>query len=136
MSSLQGGCVCGAIRYELSADPMMAIACHCRDCQYSSGGGPANVIAMAKTAVSITNGEPRAYRSQSDQGNLVTRHFCAECGTPLFAESAARPDFIGVKIGSLDDPGRFRPAANIWVKSAQPWTYLDPALPRFDKNPG
>ena len=135
MSSLQGGCMCGAIRYELTSEPIMAVACHCRDCQYSAGGGPAHVIGIAKSALSIVKGSPRAYWSLSESGNRVARHFCAECGSPLFAESAANSDFIGVRIGSLDEPGRFKPAANIWVKSAQPWSYIDPALPRFDKNP-
>ena len=136
MDTIKGGCTCGAIRYELSAEPIMAVACHCRDCQYSTGGGPANVIGMSKAALAITKGAPRAYWSISEKGNRVARHFCAECGTPLFAESAATPDFIGVKIGSLDDPSRFKPAVNIWVKSAQPWTYIDPALMKFEKNPG
>jgi hypothetical protein len=91
---------------------------------------------MPKAAVIVTKGSPREYWSVSDQGNRVARYFCAECGTPLFAQSAANQEMIAIKPGSLDDPSWFRPTANIWVSSVQPWAFIDPSLPKFEKNPG
>src|SRR5262245_28916780 len=128
MASLQGGCLCGAIRYEISGEPVAMGACHCRDCQYVSGGAPANVMIMREEDVRITKGSPRTYRSKSARGNDVGRLFCGQCGTPLFSESKGQPQFLAVKAGSLDDPTAFKPIANIWVSSAPPWAHIDPDL--------
>ena len=135
MVRLKGGCKCGRIRYEASDGPVIAGACYCRDCQYSSGGAPAYVVVMRKENVKITPAMPRGWRSTSGRGNRVTRYFCEKCGTPLFFESAANTGIIAIKPGSLDDPSLFKPAGSIWVSSAQPWHYIDPDLPRFDKDP-
>ena len=135
MPSYIGGCFCGAIRYEANAEPAAAGACHCRDCQYVSGGAPAYVIIVPKAALAVTKGSPRAYASRSALDNRVVRRFCADCGTPLFYESAINPDLIAIKVGSLDDPAIFKPAANLWVSAAQPWHHIDPAVPWFAKGP-
>lgn len=135
MTLLAGGCLCRAIRYEATGEPIAAVACHCRDCQYLSGGGPTFVLLVPRASVTVTAGTPSTYWSRSDAGSRVGRHFCGQCGTPLFGESAAFPEIIGIRAGSLDDPGRFRPGAHMWVSSAQPWHGIDPALPRFEKNP-
>ena len=135
MAKMRGGCLCGAVRYEIDGEPFAMGACHCRDCLYVSGGAPANVMILPRAAVTITKGAPRAFTNKSARGNDVSRSFCADCGTPLFSETAAQPQFLAVKAGSLDDPGQFKPIANIWVSSAQPWAHIDPGLARFDKNP-
>jgi hypothetical protein len=106
----EGGCLCRRIRYEASGEPVISGACYCRDCQNVSGGAPANVLVMMRADVHVTPDMPRAWWSDSARGNRVARYFCDECGTPLFAESAANPAFIAIKAGSLDDPSLFRPA--------------------------
>jgi hypothetical protein len=83
----------------------------------------------------ITKGEPKVYVSTSDAGNEVTRAFCAECGCPLFIRVLARPDIVGLRVGSLDDPSEFRPEADIFVKSAQPWDHMNPDLPKHETYP-
>jgi hypothetical protein len=59
---------------------------------------------------------------------------CSQCGTPLFASSLARPEFIGVKVSSFDDPSWFAPEADVWMASAQPWDFMDPSVSKFNKN--
>ncbi len=135
MDVTTGGCLCGAVRYEARGRPKFALSCHCRDCQYVSGGGPAHVLLFAAEAVTVTKGQPRTYRSKSESGNDIGRSFCEACGTPLFAHNAAHPEVLPVKVGSLDDPSTFRPRADIWVSSAQPWTRLDSTVPQVAKNP-
>jgi hypothetical protein len=127
--------MCGRIRYEATGEAVVTGVCYCRECQYVSGGGPAYAIVMLKADVKVTPAMPRAWWSVSDRGNRVARYFCEECGTPLFAENASIPTFVSIKPGSLDDPTLFKPSGSIWVKSAQPWHYIDPNLPRFDKDP-
>src|SRR5262245_20174145 len=130
----QGGCACGAIRYECSELPLRMLNCHCRDCQMASGSAFSPTLIMARSAVKVTKGNPAHFERSAESGNIAKRAFCAECGTPLFASSSAGPEYLGVKASSLDDPSWFRPEANVWVKSAQPWDCLDPALPKFEKN--
>ena len=57
--------------------------------------------------------------------------FCGDCGTPLYVQVSTRPDIVGVRVCTFDDPSWFRPEANIFAKSAQPWDHMDPAVPRF-----
>lgn len=129
-----GGCACGAIRYECSAPPLRMVNCHCRDCQRASGSGYSATLIMAADAVRLLRGTCGEYRTVADSGSVARRDFCAVCGTPLFAASLARPEFIGVKAASLDDPSWFAPQADVWVESAQPWDSMDPAIPKFPRN--
>jgi hypothetical protein len=104
---ITGGCLCGKIRYEAEVGLFLAIRCHCRDCQYASGGEPAAVISLARGALRV-QGEPRVYRSKADSGVAVFRSFCADCGTPLFAGNEKDAEWISIKLGSLDEPSRVR----------------------------
>ena len=135
MAAIKGGCMCGRYRYEASEASIVSGACYCRECQYSSGGAPAFAILMIKTSVKVTPAMPRAWNGTSARGNQIARYFCEECGTPLFAESSANPTLLSIKVGSLDDPSGFKSTGSIWVSSAQPWHYIDPALPRFERDP-
>jgi hypothetical protein len=82
----------------------------------------------------LVRGECKEHRIVAESGNAAKREFCAVCGTPLFAASLARPELLGVKAASLDDPSWFAPEADVWVESAQPWDHLDPNIPKFAKN--
>ena len=134
MAALAGGCLCGAVRYEVTAEPVRSSTCYCRDCQYASGGGPAHSLLVPRAGFAITKGAPRGYAKLSDSGNRITRHFCADCGTPLLSDRAGGP-FIAIRAGSLDDPAAYTPGGNIWARSAQAWHHIDPALPRWEKGP-
>jgi hypothetical protein len=130
-----GGCLCGRVRYESTGDPLFSLLCHCRDCQRQSGSAFIAAMRVPAAGFRITSGEPRLYDSTSDAGNRVTRAFCGDCGAPLFIQVSTRLDIVGLRVGSLDDPSRFRPEADIFVKSAQPWDHLNPALPKFETYP-
>jgi hypothetical protein len=131
----RGGCACGRVRYESAGEPLFSLLCHCRDCQYQSGSAFIAAMRVPATGFRITKGEPKLYARASDAGNKVTLAFCEECGSPLFIRVSARPDIVGLRVGSLDDPSVFHPEAHIFVKSAQPWDTLDPGLPRHETYP-
>lgn len=133
MSIRTGGCLCGQVRYRLTAEPVIARLCWCRDCQHIAGNGTANAIFPSAT-IEIT-GSPAAYTSAADSGNQVTRRFCPQCGCHLFADSTARAGFTVVRIGTLDDPSSVKPVANIWSASAPAWACLDGALERIEGQP-
>lgn len=130
-----GGCLCGAIRYESRAAPLFSINCHCRDCQRATGTAYAPVLAVPRDALTITQGEPTYYTSQSDSGETVSRGFCPECGSGIFSKLSANPGIVGLKAASLDDPSWFRPSVDIYTDSAQPWDVMNPDLPKVPKMP-
>lgn len=131
----QGGCRCGAIRYEVTAEPLATVNCHCRDCQYASGTGYSTVVVVPTAAFRLIQGTTKAYASLADSGNTVRRHFCPDCGTPLFGENVAKPEMVALKAASLDDPSGLTIAAALFTKSAQPWCPADPARPAFATMP-
>jgi hypothetical protein len=135
MVELTGGCLCGAVRYGFSGEPDFALLCHCRDCQKQTGSAFTAGWRLPAAGFRVTQGTPKLYVKKSDSGNEVTRAFCPDCGSPLFLRVSARPDLVAIRAGSLDDPSLFRPEANIFTASAQPWDHLDPALPNFPRYP-
>ena len=130
-----GGCLCGGVRYESAGEPLFSLLCHCRDCQRQSGSAFIAAMRVPVAGFRITKGEPKLHVRPSDAGNQVTLAFCGECGSPLFIRVSARPDIVGLRVGSLDDPSEFHPEADIFVNSAQPWDHLNPALPKYDTYP-
>jgi hypothetical protein len=129
-----GGCACGAIRYECLAQPLRMVNCHCRDCQRASGSGYSATLIMLAESVRLLCGQCQEHQTVAESGNVATRKFCATCGAPLFAGSSARPEYVGIRAASLDDPSRFVAEADVWVASAQPWDHMNPSVPKFAKN--
>lgn len=129
-----GGCVCGAVRYECSADAIFMGNCHCRDCQRASGGAYEPAIGLPAAALKIT-GELKFYAVTADSGNTVSRGFCPECGARMLGKSSGVPDLAIIMASSLDDPTVFEPAMDVYVSSAQSWDQMNPALPKFPKMP-
>jgi hypothetical protein len=130
-----GGCLCGAIRYETSGAPLFSLLCHCRDCQRQSGSGHIAALRVPAAGFRIIKGTPALYETVADSGNTVTRAFCGTCGSGLYVQVSTRPDLIGLRAPSLDDPSGFRPEADIFVQSAQPWDTLHPDLPHYPTYP-
>lgn len=130
---MTGGCQCGAVRYAVTDEPLMAATCHCRDCQYASGGAPAHALIFPAGAVTLLRGAVKEHRYKGDSGNTVTRSFCAACGTPLFGNSEGQGYEI-VRAGSLDDPEVFHAKLSLWTESAPSWHHVDRTVPHFPRN--
>src|SRR5258708_4031273 len=128
-------CLCRAVRYESTRDPFFPLRCHCRDCQPSSGTAYIAAIRVPSAGFRITKGTPKRYIAQADSGNEITRVFCGDCGSPLYVQVSTRPDIVGIRVGTLDDPSGFRADADIFTKSAQPWDHMDPSLPKYPTYP-
>ena len=133
-TSFTGGCRCGAIRYECSAEPLMTGNCHCRDCQRVTGSAFAANLAVPKDDLKIT-GEVKYYEVKADSGNTVGHGFCPTCGAPVIAKNSGMPALMFLRAGNLDDPSWFRPGMHVYAASAQPWDSLDPNIPQFSKMP-
>jgi hypothetical protein len=133
---IEGGCYCGAIRYEAEGDPAMKGQCHCRECQYITGGHPNVIVGMPESGFRFTKGSPKAFR-RSDLANPVTREFCADCGTAIGSRAPALPGVILLKVGTFDDPSVFtKPDMVIYTCDKQPFHHIPDGVPTFDKVPG
>ena len=118
-----GGCLCGRVRYECSADPFFMGNCHCRDCQKATAGAYEPDIGLPAAALKVT-GAVKYYDKKADSGNTLSRGFCPECGSSLLEKTSAMPDLEMITAGSLDDPSLYKPTLDIFTSSAQPWDHM------------
>ena len=132
--TVTGGCLCGAVRFTVAADPLGARTCWCRLCQYLGGGTATANVAFPSDKVRST-GEIRYYDGTADSGNAMRRGFCPTCGTPLTSEALSRPHLIFLRIGTLDDPNLIGPQATIWTSQAPAWAHFNPDIPCIDTQP-
>lgn len=135
MSELEGGCACGNVRFKISGDLMGGGVCHCRACQYSTGGPPGYVVLAPRAGFEVTKGQPKVYTAKADSGNDVHRAFCPDCGTPLYTETTGGIPFLPVKAGALDNPTAFQPQIHLYMDDAQPWHLTHDGLPQFPRMP-
>jgi len=131
----QGGCACGAVRYEISGAPVFQNHCQCRDCQRKSGTGHGSYLTVNRDGVKVT-GAAKGWDIVADSGNVKTSFFCPTCGSSLYITFKAMPQFMAVHAASLDDPSRFKPQAVTYGSRAHDWDPLDPKLQVFAKMPG
>jgi hypothetical protein len=134
--NISGGCYCGEVRYEAAGEPLMKAQCHCRECQYITGGSPNVFMAMPAGGFRLTQGETRAF-SRTDLDNPVTREFCPNCGTQILTRAPALPDAVIIKVGSMDDPALFgMPQMAIFTCDMQDFHSIPQGVPSFDRVPG
>ena len=131
-----GGCYCGAVRYKATGDALFSGQCHCRECQYISGGHPAVVLGMPESGFSWTKGAPKGFR-RHDLERAVTREFCPECGTHLTTRAPGLPGVALIKVGTLDDPSVFgTPQMVIFTIDKQSFHHVPDGVPVFERVPG
>ncbi len=134
--SLTGRCYCGAVRYESEGQPGFRGQCHCRECQYISGGAENLFMIVPSSGFRYTAGEPKRFK-RSDLETPATREFCAECGTHLTTRVPRDPSIVILKVGTLDDPKAYEgPQAVIWTADAQPFHMMPEGVPQFPGFPG
>ncbi len=133
---LEGGCYCGALRFQAKGDAMFKGQCHCRECQYFSGGHPNVIIAMPEAGFSYTKGSAKGFK-RSDLANPVTREFCPDCGTHILTKTPALPGAVLIKVGALDDPSVFGgPQMVIFTVDKQSFHHVPEGVPAFERTPG
>lgn len=94
-----GGCMCGAVRYEINLDNSRTGNCHCKDCQKNSGTG-------FMPFTNVDRGQFRwvtAPKGEACASDIAVRRFCKDCGSPLTWEGHSEPDRIAISTGTLDD---------------------------------
>lgn len=131
---LKGGCFCGAIKYSVTSKPTLRAQCHCRACQYFSGGGPNYFMLISPDDIHFTGATPSKYRNPA-KPDAVTRSFCGTCGTHLTTERPGLREIV-LKAGTLNDPSAFRGAKiAIYCEEKQDWHLVPEGMPTFDTVP-
>lgn len=129
-----GGCYCGAIRFEITQPPLVKGQCHCRACQHMAGGAPQYFLLVPPHGFAWTKGQAQVF-AHPDIDGAVTRSFCGQCGTQLVTQRPDNPAIV-VKVGVLDDPGRFLPRVAICHAEAQGFHHVPDGIPVFEGMPG
>ncbi|WP_417822743.1 GFA family protein [Thalassospira lucentensis] len=124
-----GGCLCGAVRFSASGDPVGANHCHCGMCRKDSGSGVSTFVSFRTDAVTW-DGTPTDYESTPGK----CRGFCPKCGSSLTWWSSESNDVIDLRLGSFDDPTPFKAKKHLWVSTALPeFSGIDPDIDHFDQ---
>lgn len=131
---ITGGCLCAAVKYQISEKPIGAGNCHCRTCQRAVGTPYMPVLFAPYQALHIT-GTYKEFATESASGNTMYRGFCPQCGTSLFGRNSGSDKIRPVNASTLDDPSIYQPHMDFWVSDAQPWDVMNPDIPKFNKNP-
>jgi hypothetical protein len=114
---IQGGCFCGAVRYQARELPRISTVCHCDDCRRACGAQSVAWVTFPAESFSFIAGDPQSYRSSPP----VARTFCGRCGTSLTYQSEERAQDIDVTTGSLDDPEAFPPTKEVFREQKLSW---------------
>ena len=128
----QGGCQCGAVRYEVSGEPQHVALCHCNDCRKSSGAPMVAWAAVTDAQFKLVQGEPVTFNSSGS----AMRSFCPKCGSGLYYRNAEfLPGIVDIQSATLDDPDALPPSAHIQVAERLGWMKTAHSLPLFDRFP-
>lgn len=129
--AINGGCLCGRVRYEVSGSLTDADHCHCSMCRRQHGAAFSTYAGFTPGGFKWTAGEDsvKAYETPSGGGWC----FCSECGSTLAGSDQG--EITSVTLGTVEgDPG-VRPASHIFVGSRAPWDHIHDDLPQFEKRP-
>ncbi len=133
MALMTGGCTCKAIRYEIGAEPIRMLKCHCRDCQRATGSAYAALMVVPKEAFRV-EGELSYHELIGGSGMPISRGFCPQCGNPIAMRLAAAPEVLIIQAASLDDPSQFAPTYELFTSHAQPWSLVLPDTEKFPRS--
>ena len=113
----QGGCLCGAVRFEAEGAPKFIANCHCNSCRKATGAAFSTWVGFSDANIRWLKNAPAFH--QSSPG--VERGFCRDCGTPLTYAGAQWPDETHFLIGVFDAPESYTPSGDVFADDALPW---------------
>ncbi|KAK46567.1 aldehyde-activating protein [Caballeronia jiangsuensis] len=135
MNEIKGGCLCGSVRYQTAQAPLMSAVCHCIHCQKQSGSAFSTNVVVPSAGFEIAASTLATFNDVGESGAGVKRHFCRNCGSPVYTELDANPDVVAIKAGTLDDPSWVQPQVHMWRCSAKSWGQVSEGAVCFDRNP-
>ena len=127
---LQGGCLCGALRYQTHSMPFDADHCHCSQCRKSAGAVVMSWMDFNTEQVTWLQGQVTEFASSAQ----IRRGFCQQCGTTMTYRHVDYPQYCTLSIASLDNPNKVQPRSHIYTNEQVSWLTIDDTCQRFKTN--
>ena len=127
---VEGGCLCGAVRYRARGEFSHSVVCHCASCRRACGAHAVAWVTFPNQLFQFTVGNPVDFQSSPS----VVRTFCGRCGTSLTYQHENTPDEVDITTASLDRPDYFPPARHVWVDEKVDWVDIRDGLPQFERS--
>ena len=124
---IEGGCLCGHVRYRSDGEPFHQTVCHCSDCRRSSGGATVAWFSVSASGFQYTADAPREHASSPG----VMRTFCGACGTSLTYRHTDFPDQLDISIVSADSADQIWPKDHVHVSNRLTWDIIGDGRPQF-----
>lgn len=133
MAGFKGGCLCGAVKYEVTGEPVRVAQCHCDDCRRATGSAFATNVFVKEEDITVLQGETNSFQHTADSGSTMTKEFCGNCGSQLFGSGSGTPGIKNIKIGSIDDVGDIKPQIEVFTSKSLPYTPPLDFTEKFEK---
>lgn len=131
---LVGGCLCGAVRYQIGAELGLVEHCHCSMCRKAHGAAFSTNAVVPTAALKVTSGTE--FISEYESSSNRRKCFCSKCGSQLFIRRVNKPEYTMVTLGTLESNVQARPERHVFVESKAHWYSITDALPQFKVYPG
>jgi len=129
---MEGGCACGQTRYRVTGEPVFVNDCYCTLCQRQTGSTSAINAFFEAEAFALTAGEVSRHAVPAGSGGDHVISRCSACGTALWSRYPGLEQGVGIRVGTLDEPGAVRPDACVFTASRMPWVTLPEGIPHFE----
>ena len=129
-----GSCQCGNIRYQVTGDPLVAIACHCNDCRKLSGSAFSTVLVVKAEDLTV-EGTLKLWERATDTGRRSHAYFCPNCGNRIYHQDPDKPHIIRIRSGSLDQPEIPEPLIHVFAERTQSWLRFAEGAIKYDRQP-
>ncbi len=124
---LDGGCLCGAVRYRARGRPEHRMICHCKTCQRAAGSPVVAWVTFPAESFDFVQGDPVRFQSSPP----VIRTFCGVCGTPLTYVHSQAAEAVDVTTCSFDEPDSLPPTHHSWLQDSVSWVRFGDGLPTY-----
>ena len=130
----EGGCACGVVRFRMKREPLFVHCCHCRWCQRETGTSFALNALLESSELEVLKGDPERVEIPSESGKGQSVFRCPHCQVALWSHYGGAGDLLSlVRIGTLEQSGRFTPDIHIYTESKQPWVVIPEGVPVFEQ---
>jgi hypothetical protein len=129
---VKAACQCRQLTAEVPEKPLITIACHCIACQRRTGA-PFGVLGYYRRDQVHVDGEAKAYKRISAEGNTVETGFCPVCGSTVYLYLGKQPELIGIAVGAIADPALRAPTWSVWEESKHHWVAMPENMQHFEQ---
>jgi len=134
MTTQEGGCACGDVRYRTVGEPLLATVCYCKYCQKRTGSAFSEPVMFRVEQVEFSRTARTIYEHRSgESGRWLRMEFCPRCGTTVSWTAQRRPGMRGISSGTFDNPDWLKSRKHIWTRSVPQWMLIPEDAEQFEK---